>query len=145
MAKQPARDYFAVVKDGRLPKGISEGIVGFLRMMEGRKLKISITEYKGKRSLNQNAYYFGMIGKYLVPIFNESGNAWDEFDIHTHLMGELGYVEVLYAPTGKPYAKRLHSSEFDKGEWELYMEKFRAYCATNLGIGIPLPNEDLDI
>lgn len=108
--------------------------------MEGQEIEVVIK--KKKRSENQNDYWFGSLTRYVLPYFRDAGNNWSVFDLHEMTMHELGYLDAKVAPNGKIYPCRQHSSEFDTAEWEEFMERARAYYATEYGIDIPLPDKN---
>lgn len=135
------REFNCELIDGSIPGFVMNAVCEFVKQFSGKKITIKIREYRKPRSAKQNKYMFGIIGKHLVPVYRENGNDWDEFDIHETIMSELGYTKVIFDPKGKPYRKRMHSSDFNTLNMEEYLSRFRAYCSNNLGVFIPLPNE----
>lgn len=113
----------------------------FFDCNQGKVVRIVVSLFSRKRSLNQNDYYWKMLSDHVLPVYREAGADWDAMDIHECIMGELGYVEILFDPKGKPYRKRKESKKFTTMEMEDYLSRFRAYCSTNLGVFVPLPNE----
>lgn len=132
---------FMMPDNGKLPEVIKMALVGDLPKLASKKVKFSYGESKDKRSLNQNAYWFKMLDKYVVPAFREAGSNWSNYKLHCCLMQDLGYEEALVAPNGKIVASRLHSRDFTTTAWEEYMERARAHLATEYRIFVPLPNE----
>lgn len=128
------------VYQGKLSDYARQAIIQTLRSMEGREVEIVIK--KKTRSLKQNAYWFGILTKYVLPQFRDAGSNWSVFELHEMIMNELGYVDAKVAPNGKIYASRQHSSDFDTQIWEEFMERARALLAIDYGIYVPLPNEE---
>ena len=137
----PAREFTGTVLGGRLPPEVQRGITATLDRLEGKRVVLTVALAKKKRSTNQNAYWFGMLGKYVVPAFREHGDNWSEWTVHEYIMNELGYQEVLVDPKGKLFVSRKHSSEFSTIAWEEFMERGREFLARVHGIRLPLPNE----
>lgn len=139
--KEIGREFTCELENGQVPESLSQSILTFIRQYGGKKIVVKIKEWRKPRSAKQNKYMFGIIGKYLLPVYRENGNDWDVFDIHESIMAELGYTTVIFDPKGKPHRKRMHSSDFNTLDMEEYLSRFRAYCSSNLGVFIPLPNE----
>lgn len=140
-AGEIGREFNCELENGVLPEMLKDSIMDFVKQFGGKKIVVKIKEWRKPRSAKQNKYMFGIIGKYLVPVYREGGNDWDAFDIHECIMAELGYTTVVFDPKGRPYRKRMHSSDFNTMNMEEYLSRFRAYCSANLGVFIPLPNE----
>jgi hypothetical protein len=136
-----AQSFEGIISNGRLPRPVSQEIAGILRKLEGKKAAITIAQARKRRSLNQNAYWFGMLNKYAVPVFRDYGDNWDEFSVHEYVMGELGYVETLVKPGGALFKVRKSSRNFSTKEWEEFMERARAFLLVEHGISLPFPNE----
>lgn len=135
------REFNCELVNGEVPEMMRKSIIDFINQFDGKKIVVKVKEWRKPRSAKQNQYMFGIISKYLVPVYRESGNDWDEFDVHESIMAELGYTTVIFDPKGKPHRKRMHSSDFNTMNMEEYLSRFRAYCSSNLGVFIPLPNE----
>lgn len=91
---------------------------------------IDLKESKKKRSLMQNAYYWGVVLKILS---DHTGYNSDE----THQ--EMAKMFLSYENAGKTFVKsttRLHT-----GEFEQYLEKIRQWAQVEMLVRIPLPNE----
>lgn len=134
-------EFIAEIKGGGIVPPLY--VRSFLRHCEGKQARIILGWELKKRSLDQNAYWFGVLDKHVVPVFRDYGDSWTAFKVHEYIMEELGYKEVLLDPQGKPFASRIHSSGFSTKQWEEFMERARALLATDHGIYVPLPNEGL--
>ena len=135
--------FTATIHDGKISslstrKAIAKAIMG----LDGELVDITIEKHKTKRSLNQNAYWFAMLDKYAVPVFRGYGDNWSSFSIHEYVMNDLGYQEVLADKKGRLFVTRKRSSDMKTGEFEEFLERARAYLATEHQIMIPLPRED---
>lgn len=138
-------EFIGFVAKRKLTDDVRSRIAKFIEgFPDGKKLRITITEARKKRSLDQNAYWFGILDKHVVPVFREYGDNWSSWKVHEYAMNELGYQEVLVDPKGKLFVSRKHSSGFTTVEWEEFMERARELFARVHGIAIPLPNEGLN-
>lgn len=143
MARHPAFEFSGHVTGGRLDPAVALLVGNAVRRFDGNKVLLTLREWTRKRSIAQNAYWFGVLEKYAVPAFRETGHPWSQFTIHEYVMNELGYQEVLVAPDGKLFVSRMHSSDFDTRKWEVFMEEGRAFLAVRHGVHLPLPHEEL--
>lgn len=129
------------VRGGHVHPYSREIIAKTLKGFEGKNVEIEIKEKKQTRSLPQNKYWFKMIEDHLTPVFREEGSNWSSWDIHQYIMHELGYEEVIFSPSGKPFPKRKHSSDMTTLEFEEFAERARAYVMQEFNVAIPFPNE----
>lgn len=137
--------FTATIQDGKISSVATRSAISkAIKALDGQLVDITVEKHKSKRSLNQNAYWFGMLEKYAVPVFREYGDNWSSFSIHEYIMNELGYQEVLADKKGRLFVTRKHSSAMKTGEFEEFLERARSYLATEHGIGIPLPREDYE-
>ena len=145
MAKRFTFEFDGQVSGGRLDPSVAALVGNALRRFDGKKVLLTLREWRKPRSNQQNAYWFGVLGRYAVPEFRKTGSPWSEWTLHEYVMGELGYEEVLTDPAGKLYVSRLHSSDFDTEQWEVFMEEGRAFLATEHQIYLPHANEEAGV
>jgi hypothetical protein len=109
-------------------EGAVKKIAGYIK--PGTSYTIEILKSKQKRSLNQNAYYWGVI----VDIFaRETGYTKEE----SHQ--ELAKQFLSYEAHGKTFVRS--TTTLNTSEFERYTEKCRIFMEDNLGVRPPLPNE----
>ena len=106
-----------------------------LKLKKGVHL-VKIVRKSKKRSVDQNAYYWGVV---LMYIGSEIGYTKEESH---EAMGRifLSY-EKANAKTGEIERFVRSTTELSTVEFEEYLEKIRQYCIQELDILIPLPNE----
>ena len=96
---------------------------------QGRPLQVQVSEYKTKRSLEQNSLYWARLEQIADNVWVDgkqfSKDAW-----HGH-MGDL-YLPKEQTPGGRliPISTR----HLDVGEFSEYLNKIEAYAATELGV-----------
>lgn len=118
-------------------------LLDLTEMLKKRRLplKIAVDDIYPKRSLDMNAYYFGVVLKY---IGDETGHSVDE--LHEHykkkfclqiefeINKETGYYEPVF---GVGSTTRKNQQEFFE-----YVYKVRADGELTCHVVIPYPNED---
>ncbi len=105
----------------------------YVNSLSGR-LKITIEEYKEKRSNPQNRYYWGVIVKIL-------GNHFGYTQKETH--SAIGQEFLLVERDGKPPFVR-STSDLDTQEFVEFNEQVKIWAVTYFGVVIPDP-ESVDI
>ena len=67
-----------------------EGDAAEIERLKDRRLTVELKQYREKRSLDANAYYWVLVGK-LADIAGQS-NAW----VHNHMLRKYGQIMVIY-------------------------------------------------
>lgn len=129
------------IKDGIISETHSRIINDSLRGFTGYAT-IKIEKAKRKRSLNQNAYYWGVVLPAVVDIFLEYGDSITPEEAHEFCKQEIGCLQrVMINPSSGMLVKiNCESKKLNTAEFEDYLEKCRAWCASN-GVVVSLPNE----
>ena len=97
-----------------------------------RAVSFDVTAHRRKRSMSQNAYYWGVV----VPIFGlEFGYTSEE--THQTFRG----LFLAYEKNGEKFTKS--TTELTTVEFEDYLHKVRTFASEH-GCIIPLPNENLE-
>ncbi len=134
-------EFHTQVSHGKIPREISEEIRDVIRRMEGKKITITVSKYRRKRSIWQNRYYWGVVIQYVTKMFEDEGNVITEEEVHDFLKSTVGKLyRTVVDPAGEVHQTLKSSTELDTREWEDYMEQVRAWAAA-MGTVIPLPNE----
>jgi very-short-patch-repair endonuclease len=135
------REFTGEVRGGKLPVNMQKAIAGYLKLLEGKRVVLSIREFRAKRSLKQNRFYFDVVIGQVVEMFRESGQVVTEEDVHDHLQREVcKWTKTVIGLDGKHYTVRRSSKEKDTAIWEQHNEIIRAWAA-EYGWQIPFPNE----
>jgi NinB protein len=97
---------------------------------QGKPLAVTVSEYKTKRSLEQNARYFGYVLKEVEAKAWVNGRQFDAEVWHEHMKRKiLGCVEL---PNGQLMGRS--TAALSVAEFSEYMLKVEAYAATELGV-----------
>jgi hypothetical protein len=134
-----------VKPDGTIPRKVSEAIRDKLRASVGKEIAIVVGEWKPPRSNKQNAYFFGVVVKRIHKVFVHHGNELTQDQVKEFLKEYVGMLtDVLILPNGQKRNIVRSTTSLDVAEWEVFMERCRAWAATHLDLIIPLPNEVLE-
>ncbi len=127
---------------GHLPGQVHREFDDLVRSFAGKRITIKLSPYKKKRSLNQNAYLWSVVYGRIVDVFREAGNNVDADDVHAYCKDIVGKLkQVFVTPDGEVLTGPGSTAKLSTMEFEVYVEKVRAWAAETLGIAIPLPNE----
>lgn len=138
-----AREFIAPVLNGKIPAAVSQEIAEIIRAFEGKALAIKVSVAGKKRSLSQNAFYWGAVLPAVHEMFTAAGNDVSEPEVHEYLKEHVGkMVKGITGPDGRRSFVVRSSTELTTTEWETFMDQIRAWAAP-LGAEIPFPNEAL--
>ena len=102
---------------------------------EGRLVQIAIGDIEKGRSAQQNKYLWGVVYKILA---DELGYTTEE----VHEICRYKFLPRKYVNLGdEEIETRKSTTKLSTVEFEAYTERIRAFCATELQIIVPLPNE----
>jgi hypothetical protein len=135
--------FVAKVTDGKFPRQVSERIRQVMQENEGQVVRVVIEPFK-RRSLNQNAFYWGEFLPPIVEMFREAGNNADAETVHEYLKTHIGGMQViLKEPNGTMRAVTQSSASLSTAAFESYLEQVRAW-ASAFDLILPFPNEHLE-
>lgn len=136
-------EFCGLVTDGKLPAEVSDKIAAVIRRMEGKRVLVTVREQKRRRSLNQNAFYWGVVVEAVTQMFRDAGNYVDPEDVHDFLKLRVGKLaQVFVDPNGEVIKSTGSTTKLSTQEFEVYLDRIRAWAA-EFGVVIPLPNEEL--
>jgi len=111
--------------------------------MEGKKVKVVVGEYKKRRSMAQNSYYWGVVIPRLLGLFNVNGNEMDDEEMHIYVKEHiLKLKKKVFSPEGEFQSIPGSTKKLTTDEFEEAMEKIRVWASEH-GLIIPLPNEGI--
>lgn len=131
------------VNNGKIEGRIARHLNACIKNMDGKRVRIIIEECKRKRSLNQNAYYFGVVVQLVHGAMIDAGNDIDTEEVHNMLKVDVGrLVKDVVLPDGTKRKVIRSTTELSTVEFEEYLEKCRAWAA-QFDLIIPLPHENV--
>jgi len=132
--------FYSIVNDGKIATNIAQGIRNRLIEMEGQKVVIEIKK-GGRRSTNQNAFYWGVVIPCVQDLFLSGGATVTPEEVHCYLKEHvLGMVKMMVLPDGTRHSIVETSINLTTVKWEENIEKVRAWAA-QWNMQIPFPNE----
>jgi hypothetical protein len=131
--------FFSDVKNGRLQKNVSENILLALKCYENRRIQITISKVKSKRTNKQNNLYW----LYVQIIADELGYNKDE-------MSEIVKYKFLKKTkvdenTGLEMEYVGSTTALSKSEFADFTNELIRWCAETFHIVLPLPDENFEL
>lgn len=109
-----------------------------------KQIRITVERKRKKRSLNQNAYYWGIVIPLIRKVLEEYGNEVDDEETHSFLKEHVGKLTgSVVDSVGRRVAITKSSASLSTAEFENYLLRVTAWAAQE-GIIIPSPNEHLE-
>ncbi len=135
-----SREWTCTVSNaGHLPGQVRREFDDLIRSLAGKKVVIKVGMYRKKRSLNQNAFYHGVVVPAVTKMFRAAGNYVDEEDVHTFLKMKVGKLSrVIVTPDGEVVKSLGSTTRLSTIEFEEYLTMIRAWAA-QWGCEIPMP------
>ena len=98
-------------------------------------------ERRNPRTLSQNALFYVWCG-YIANVFNKmyGDDRWNKDNVHDLFCDMYRSPAVL--PDGTVIDKAVETSKLTKRQMAAFMDKIRAYMATEHGVNVPLPDDD---
>lgn len=100
---------------------------------------VVIIKKRGKRSLPQNAYYWSCVVKEIQVRLKELGNDFDADDIHEFLKQKFNKEQVV-TKQGELLEIGKTTTDLNKEEFSIYVDRIREWASDTLEIFIPDPN-----
>lgn len=113
----------------------------FAQKVEGKRIFITLETEKKGRSLNQNAYYFGVVVDLLSELTGFNQDEMHEILKHKFLRQTL-WVPKKDGVKEKSIIAR-STADLTTKEFEDYLSQIRQWASIDLGCYIPNPNEPL--
>ena len=104
---------------------------------------ITITPNRKTRSNQQNAYLWGIV--YPAVLFGLQDAGWeiiDEEQVHEYCKQAFAAREVINKDTGEVLSLPSSTARMQTAEFNVYVDKIKAFALEYLNITIPEPNEE---
>lgn len=134
-------EFFGMVDDGGAFLQM-RALQDTLRTLAGKYVTVKIKERKRRRSLSQNAYYWGVIVERIRIALFDAGHVMDSAEVHEMLKKDVMKLSRVIDIKGKLYVTSGTTTDKTTMEFETYMDIVREWAASELGLIIPLPNEE---
>lgn len=104
---------------------------------------ITITPNRKTRSTQQNAYLWGIV--YPAVLFGLQDAGWeiiDEEQVHEYCKQAFAAREVINKDTGEVLSLPSSTARMQTAEFNVYVDKIKAFAFEYLNVTIPEPNEE---
>ena len=104
---------------------------------------ITIAPNRRMRSTQQNAYLWGVV--YPAVLFGLQDAGWeiiDEEQVHEYCKQAFATREVINKDTGEVLSLPSSTARMQTAEFNVYVDKIKAFALEYLNITIPEPNEE---
>lgn len=135
--------FLAKVKDGGLKVSRRSDFVDVLNSFEGKDIVITIDKKKNERSLQQNAYYWGVLIPIVQAALKDAGMKMSKEETHELLKFKFLQVEKVNESTGEILKFLGSSAELTTTGFMEFIADIQQWSAEYLNTQIPSPNEQL--
>lgn len=104
---------------------------------------ITIAPNRRMRSTQQNAYLWGVV--YPAVLFGLQDAGWeiiDEEQVHEYCKQAFATREVINKDTGEVLSLPSSTARMQTAEFNVYVDKIKAFALEYLNVTIPEPNEE---
>jgi hypothetical protein len=129
-------EQYGFIKDGELKILNRKRFDSEIKAFPDCDVQITIKK-KGKRSTQQNRYYWGVIVDEIRHELLRRGNRFDAETIHEFLKQKFNSVKVVVETTGELIEMGKSTTEMNKDEFTEYIERIREWAAQSLELNIP--------
>lgn len=119
----------------------------FVSQFKGKRLIMELAVFdESKRSLAQNAYYFGVVIPHQIAAHKElHGLVLSKSQIHEFNKANFFCVEIFNAATGMTIKLPTSTTLYTTKEFNTRLEAIRQYYEVNFDWIIPEPQHDVDL
>jgi hypothetical protein len=128
-------EQYGYIQDGQLHILNKQRLAEDLRQFKPCDVVITIKK-RGKRSILQNAYYWGCVVKEIQLRFRELGHDVETDDVHEFLKQKFNYEKIV-TPQAEVIEVPKSTTEMNKEEFSEYVERIKEWASSTLEIYIP--------
>ena len=133
------------IENGTLKFKQRSTVLSDIAQMRDGEYVMTIERKRRKRSLMQNAYYWGVV----VPLVKEGlldvGYRMTTEAVHEYLKGQFSITEIVNERTGEVLKSIGGTSQMTTSQMMDYFAEITQWAAEYLNVQIPQPNEQLKI
>ena len=137
--------YIGEVNDwGKLDHKVSAQIKSGLEQFKGKRVQIELKQAKKGRSLEQNAYLFGVVYPAAMDGMRSLGNEGLSIELVHHFFKDkflTRWRDIVIPTTGEVFKVKT-TTDLSTTEMIGYIEEIARWCAEYLSITIPEPNQN---
>lgn len=115
-----------------------------LRQFKDCDVQVTVKK-KGRRSSQQNRFYWGVVVEEIRLNLLDRGNRFDADTVHEYLKQKFNYESIVITQTGEMLQVGQSTTELNKEEFGVYLDRIIEWAAQSLELTIPLPNTQLQM
>jgi len=116
-----------------------------LKTMPNGRVVVTVEKIYNKRTINQNAYYWGVVLELYWHGLQELGWKITKAETHEYLIQRFGKKSITNEQTGEIMDVPLRTSEMRTVEMMEYFTQIYQSASEDLGFEIPEPNEQIKL
>lgn len=128
-----------MLENGKMPDGMRATLANVFPSYAGKKIKLSISEAKEKRSLDQNSLYWASIVPHVRKARFDMGDPLSIEQVHEDLLAQFSPTIGCKRADGTKYIRTKRSKEMSVQEMATYITAISGFFAT---MGYPVPVQD---
>jgi len=137
---------FGHIRNGKLHIDKRKQVNEAISLSEDCQIKVVISKLYGKRSTEQNGYYWGVIVNIWQDIMIEAtGEHFNIDEMHEFLKQNFNSEDVVCENTGMILRKIKSTTKNTTVDQEDYHQKCRDAAWENFNVEIPLPSKQIEI
>ena len=135
--------FYGKVKDGTVKLASKSEFQAAVTALEGSEVEITISKKKKQRSLQQNAYYFGVIIPMLRQGLIDTGLRVSKSETHEMLKSKFLKKEIINEKTGEIFEYIGSTTEMSTVDFMGFIAEIQMWASTYLSLYLPDPGEQL--
>ena len=141
----PKFTYYSNVKDGQLQMNIRKVFAHNLQHFEGKRVEITLTRAKKKRSKEQNNYIH-LLFTIFRDALNDLGNTFTMEDIKDICKLKFAIVDVFNESTGEVIGQKIQETrDMTTTQMCKFVDDIIQWAAEKFEIKLPYPNEEFTL
>ncbi len=128
-------DYFSNVTDSNLSQTVFNSLMEGLKLFEGKRIKITVTDFKEKRTVRQNRLFW----MYVTIIADELG--YDKEEMAEIIKFKFLLTEKVIEETGEVMQYVESTTKLNKDHFRVFIDKIIRWSAEQFNIVLPLPED----
>lgn len=127
---------FYMGEDGEMPLDMRATLQNVFLSYAGKKIKLSVSEAKEKRSLDQNSMYWAAIVPHVRKARFDMGDPLKIEEVHEDLLEQFAPTTQGVRLDGSAYTRAKRSKEMSVQEMATYITAITGFMAA---LGYPIP------
>lgn len=133
------------IRGGKLVLPHRSQLISDIKIFKDGDYVLTIEKKSKKRSLSQNAYYWGVVVPLVKKGLNDVGYRMTTEITHDYLKTNFNIIEIANEINGEIISFIGSTTEMSTSQMMDYFAKITQWAAEYLGVQIPEPNEQLKI